>query len=185
MNYGRCQIIKEWPEWDYAIHTDKAQIARQGRAMTYPFSFTVDRKKKTAKFSSTSDLPFYETSLSSCTCYDFQDRHLPCKHMYRLAVQLRVIKIINRRHDKERLAQIQALSDPDNEPEQIRRKENAASCVPIEIDFENKSGIFQPKDGAAPYKTTLQSCTCRDYDVRRLPCKHIYRLRFELEKHQE
>ena len=27
-------------------------------------------------------------TLDSCTCYDFQSRDLPCKHMYRLALEL-------------------------------------------------------------------------------------------------
>lgn len=30
----------------------------------------------------------YKVSLSSCTCPDFQHRHHPCKHMYRLAIEL-------------------------------------------------------------------------------------------------
>lgn len=27
----------------------------------------------------------YTTTFSSCTCQDFKNRHLPCKHMYKLA----------------------------------------------------------------------------------------------------
>lgn len=30
------------------------------------------------------------------------------------------------------------------------------------------------------YDVTLNSCTCHDFEVRQLPCKHIYRLAFEL-----
>lgn len=55
---GRCHFLKEWPEWDMTIHGDDAQIGRQGRAMTYPFTFDVDSAAQTARFSSTSDLPY-------------------------------------------------------------------------------------------------------------------------------
>lgn len=66
MIIGRCQFIQEWPEWDSSIHEEDAQIARQGRAMTYPFTFEVDITAKVARFSSTSYLPYYDTSLSRC-----------------------------------------------------------------------------------------------------------------------
>ena len=39
--FGRCRIIKTWAEWEPSIHTDEAQISRQGRAMNYPFSFRI------------------------------------------------------------------------------------------------------------------------------------------------
>lgn len=92
--YGRCHFLKEWLFWDVSIHAGQAQIERQGRAMTYPFSFKINRSAQAGTFSSTSDLPFYSTTLSECNCYDFQNRHLPCKHMYRLAVELGIIEIV-------------------------------------------------------------------------------------------
>lgn len=36
MIYGRCHIIKDWPDWEYSVHDNKSQIDRQGRSMTYP-----------------------------------------------------------------------------------------------------------------------------------------------------
>ena len=30
----------------------------------------------------------YSTTLESCTCVDFSRRKLPCKHMFRLAIEL-------------------------------------------------------------------------------------------------
>ena len=52
--------------------------------------------------------------------------------------------------------------------------------TPTEVDVEAETAIFTGS-GKSPYETTIISCTCRDYFVRRLPCKHIYRLRYELE----
>lgn len=185
--YGRCHILSNWTDWDYSIHCDKAQIERQGRAFTYPFTITVHKKKKTATCSSTSDMPYYTTTLSSCNCHDFQERKLPCKHIYRLAAELGVIEIINRHghrnynKEREKLAHIKAFDDIHNEPDQLKRQKSAMSskCTPTEIDHINQTGIFKGS-GKNPYTTTLNSCTCRDYFVRRLPCKHMYRLAMEL-----
>ena len=33
----------------------------------------------------------YQTTLNSCGCEDFRRRNLPCKHMYRLALELELI----------------------------------------------------------------------------------------------
>jgi len=55
----------------------------------------------------------------------------------------------------------------------------SSKCTPTEIDHINQTGIFKGS-GKNPYTTTLNSCTCRDYFVRRLPCKHMYRLAMEL-----
>lgn len=179
---GRCRFIKMWPAWDDSIHNDEAQIARQGRAMTYPFSFEVNESNETAIFSSTSDLPYYDTSLKACSCYDFQGRKLPCKHMYRLAAELGIIEIIKRpSFDKNALDEIKSSQDIDSTPDQLKRQKSAEKCKPLSIDYEKQTGVFSGS-GKAPYETTMNSCTCRDYFVRKLPCKHIYRLRSEIEK---
>lgn len=185
--YGRCRIIKNWADWDDSVHCDKSQIDRQGRAFTYPFTFEIDEKTKSARFSSTSILPYYDTTLSSCTCFDFEERKLPCKHIYRLAAELGIVEIINRpTFDKEKLESVKNSSDIDNEPDQIKRQKSGMSskCTPIEIDYENSTAIFSGS-GKNPYLTTVSSCTCRDYFVRKLPCKHIYRLRYELANHNK
>jgi len=152
--------------------------------MTYPFNFQVDAKNNSARFSSTSNLPYYDTTLTACDCFDFQERQLPCKHIYRLAVELGLIEIIKRSgggYDAEKLSEIKTSDDIDLDPEQIKRQKSGmeAKCKPTEINYENKTGIFSGS-GKKPYETTTNSCTCRDYFVRRLPCKHIYRLRYEL-----
>ena len=184
MDYGRCRIIEPWVDWGNETHADEAQISRQGRAMTYPFSFEVNKDNKTARFSSTSDLPYYDTSLSECDCYDFQKRKLPCKHIYRLAVEIGVIEIIKRSSfNKDLLAEVKESDDIDNHPEQLKRQKSAMNkkCTPVEINRENETALFSGS-GKSPYETTTESCTCRDFSVRRLPCKHIYRLRHELGK---
>lgn len=182
--YGRCHLLTPWTDWDVSIHENPAQISRQGRSMTYPFDFEIDEFSQTGRFSSTTDLPYYDTTLSSCTCYDFQNRHLPCKHIYRLAVELGIVEIVKRsstHYDKDILQEIRASGDIDNHPEQKKRIASARSAktTPDSIDTEHKTGIF-PGSGKQPYITTLSSCTCVDFVRRKLPCKHIYRLAIEL-----
>lgn len=121
--FGRCNVLKPWLNWEYGIHTDDAQISRQSRAMTYPFNFQIDEENQIARFSSTSDLPYYDTTLANCTCNDFQERKLPCKHIYRLAVELKYIEIIKRQgggYDSDKLNGIKNSTDIDSDPEQLK-----------------------------------------------------------------
>lgn len=71
--------------------------------------------------------------------------------------------------------------DIDEHPAQKERREKAGSkrCAPLSIDRENQCGTFKGSKGGV-YETTLTECTCRDFMLRRFPCKHIYRLRHEL-----
>lgn len=188
MMYGRCRILKEWPAWDYSVHEDPAQIERQSKAMNYPFDFELESEKETARFSSTSDLPYYETSLSGCACYDFSARNLPCKHIYRLAHELGIIEIVKRKSGykvgalKTQREEVLALGEAvDSHPEQVKRIEKAMDnkCKPISVNVPEQTAIFSGS-GKNPYETSLNSCTCKDFFSRRLPCKHIYRLRIEL-----
>lgn len=188
--HGRCHILKDWPEWDPSVHESEEQIVRQGRAKTYDFDYVqIDEAYCLGKFSSTSDLPFYIATLSQCDCYDFQRRHLPCKHIYRLAIELGIIELINRPatrapgtgYTADELGAIREMEDPDTHPEQIKRMESARKIKAdkIELHREQRSAIFAGS-GKTPYITTEKDCTCRDYVLRKLPCKHIYRLRMEL-----
>ena len=105
---------------------------------------------------------------------------------YGIQIDLNVIErhiksIDDYNKEKEKLARIKASDDINNEPDQLKRQKSALSskCTPAEVDHVNQTGIFKGS-GKKPYNTTLNSCTCRDYFVRRLPCKHMYRLAMEL-----
>ncbi|MCE5324761.1 SWIM zinc finger domain-containing protein [bacterium] len=62
------------------------------------------------------------------------------------------------------------------DPEQIKRQESAmqVNLDPMQIDLETSTCAI--KD----YVVSLDSCTCKDASLRRLPCKHMYRLAHEL-----
>ena len=78
MNFGN---------WEESIHTDYEQIKRiafSQRITSDNVIVNTDKQKATI----TGRDGTYNVTLASCTCYDFESRHLPCKHIYRLASEL-------------------------------------------------------------------------------------------------
>ena len=58
--------------------------------------------------------------------------------------------------------------------EQLSRQKSALKLNVENINKEEKTGIING------YTVTLDECSCRDWIIRRLPCKHMYRLAHEL-----
>ncbi len=54
----------------------------------------------------------------------------------------------------------------------------AAACTPVDVDPEKEMAHFASKRGN--YETTLKQCSCGDFIRRHLPCKHMYRLAWEI-----
>lgn len=71
-------------------------------------------------------------------------------------------------------------NDCHNTDDQQKRQSSAkkSSCTPTLIDFTSKSGQFKGSSGN--HTTTLGHCSCIDFNRRKLPCKHMYRLAMEL-----
>ena len=67
-----------------------------------------------------------------------------------------------------------------NEIDQIKRIANMKRIKPENVTFfpENESATIKGSNDI--YNVTLDSCTCTDFSMRKLPCKHIYRLAYEL-----
>lgn len=77
--------------WDDSIQEHPEQKKRFASALTSKvIPISVDKTSQTGVFNGSGKKP-YNTSLSDCTCMDFTRRHLPCKHIYRLAVELGLI----------------------------------------------------------------------------------------------
>jgi NAD-dependent DNA ligase len=85
------------------------------------------------------------------------------------------------RYKKEHLDNIEAMENIHSHEEQLGRQTRAREkkCTPIKLDMEHQTAEFLGS-GKAPYFTTLESCTCRDFSLRQLPCKHMYRLAHEV-----
>ena len=72
-----------------------------------------------------------------------------------------------------------------NDPEQIKRQKSAVGkkLSPETIYFKKQTGVFQGSYRdcfSKKYITTLENCGCVDFSKRMLPCKHMYRLAYEL-----
>ena len=183
--FGRVRLLQEWTDWDNELHEEQEQINRQGWSMNYPFTFRIKENAQTGKFSSSLG-GNYKTTLTECTCGDYAERGKPCKHIYRLAHELKIIEIFKRptgsgspEEFQKGILDVVNSGDVDSHPEQVKRQLSAAKCKIIELDPIEQTAIFAGS-GKTPYTTSASKCSCRDYSVRRLPCKHIYRLRQEL-----
>ena len=71
---------------------------------------------------------------------------------------------------------LELINDSDNNKRFQTAKR--AECTPLSISKENQSGFFSGSHGQ--YNTSLETCECIDFIRRKLPCKHMYRLAFEL-----
>lgn len=65
--------------------------------------------------------------------------------------------------------------------DQLKRQKSSSEkkLTPISVDPSQGAGIFRGS-GKSDYSTTLSDCSCVDFVRRKLPCKHMYRLAYEL-----
>ncbi len=71
------------------VHNSPDQIKRLASAKKADCTpISISKEEESGVFSGSHGT--YSTTLESCTCVDFSRRRLPCKHMYRLAMELGV-----------------------------------------------------------------------------------------------
>lgn len=73
----------QWGEWKFTIHFYNIQRKRQVRAYDME-----NEHHKINKQQKNGMIHGYNTTLNTCTCPDFKERKLPCKHIYCLALLL-------------------------------------------------------------------------------------------------
>lgn len=76
--------MTKWDKWN-DCHDYPSQVRRQERAREAALT-PLSIKGQHAQFQGSEKK--YLTFLDACSCPDFQERHKPCKHMYRLAMEL-------------------------------------------------------------------------------------------------
>ncbi len=83
-------MIPAFGPWtEHPADTDEEKrLASAQQSKTSPLS--VDKEHETGVFYGSGKEP-YQTSLASCTCNDFVKRKKPCKHVFRLAMELGII----------------------------------------------------------------------------------------------
>lgn len=73
--------------WSEETHKEFEQIKRIVFSHRIkPENVTINATTQSAKIVGTDGI--YDVTLNSCTCFDFYNRQMPCKHIYRLAYEL-------------------------------------------------------------------------------------------------
>lgn len=72
--------------------------------------------------------------------------------------------------------------DVHTEKEQLSKQEKAvgSDCKPYSLDADNCIGEFISPRTSEIYHTTLSDCSCVNFARSNKPCKHMYRLAYEL-----
>lgn len=68
-----------------------------------------------------------------------------------------------------------------NDPYKLIRQERACTSPLTPLDLDIKKGVAHFRGAERDYKTTLTACECMDFQRHALPCKHMYRLAYELD----
>lgn len=71
------------------------------------------------------------------------------------------------------------LCDHDSR-EQLTRQKRSIRTLPVYVDHNMRRAYFLSSDMTCIYDVRLFDCTCPDHEKRVLPCKHMYRLFYEL-----
>ncbi len=130
---ARQAAVTSWSTWDDSVHMSTDQAWRMNRAMA-PNIRVLSFKDGVFDVLGTSG-QVYKTTFSDCTCEDFCRRGLPCKHMYRIAIDNHLIdpkpflKKINRNPEP--------ADKPLVKPEVIRAKKNEITCEFYSVTGKN------------------------------------------------
>lgn len=82
---GYLNAFAKWPSGIHDTADQKKRLESAKSSKAIPDS--IDKEHQSGVFAGSGAVP-YVTTLDSCTCGDFFRRQLPCKHMYRLAIEL-------------------------------------------------------------------------------------------------
>jgi DNA polymerase-3 subunit epsilon len=74
----------QWGEWNARVHKSEDQINRQHHA--FDIFHTIQSDKTILGDASNGIISGYTVTLSYCSCRDFKNRQLPCKHIYSYAL---------------------------------------------------------------------------------------------------
>ena len=122
MNFGN---------WDASIHNDFEQLKRIAFSQRIkPENITLSPDGESAEIVGTDGV--YDVTLSRCTCYDFQSRNLPCKHIYRLASELGYLSDLPTLNRKAKKAFAESI------PAEIERYKNQYFDGAISLEKLNK-----------------------------------------------
>ncbi len=95
----------------YYVINVQNDARRIDRAKYETFSFkNLNIENKSADVLNQEKTKVYHTTLTSCTCPDFKERNVPCKHMYRLANELGYF-LLYKEDEKELIEKLWRIKD--------------------------------------------------------------------------
>ena len=110
-------------KWDQSVHRMPEQLIRQRRAETDSMLIlSFDKQSKSCTIKAKDGESNYKVTTEGCTCADFQERGLPCKHMYRLNSILERNDSIDRKYQ-------QANSNKPNEKNNKNEKDKLTALL--------------------------------------------------------
>lgn len=90
IRYAGMDTEQKWNTWN-DCHATTDQLRRIQRACEESYNIKYeDTVRGTALFIGGSGK--YNASLIECSCPDFKKRRLPCKHMYKLAIDMKLLE---------------------------------------------------------------------------------------------
>lgn len=146
-------MLDIWKKWD-AVHSEPDQQKRLSsakKAENTPIS--IDINAAVATFSGSHGV--YNTTLEACRCGDFIRRRKPCKHMYRLAIECKLVAAEAVSSD------VKAIKSPS--PTSSERKQALLKVVAM---LETYSDEIQNKIRNMIYCTnTGRMCPCENVNM--------------------
>ena len=185
-------------DWDFGDEEKNATISlinRQKSAMEIEF-VEFDPNDKIWLLWDKRNGPI-EGTITSCECKDFnyagnskRKKFAPCMHIYRIAIETGLMKskYLSTKYTRasERVRndmKDKILAKYSKDPDQWGGWDREIHKADRQIERQHRAyGIFLSNDHETKqdatfisgYHTTLERCGCRDFEVRNLPCKHIY-----------
>lgn len=195
-------MLNDWDFADEALNGVEGLINRQKSAGNLVL-LSLDQLNRTAVFLDREKKLQNSTSLASCDCRDFRfvgrsprKAFQPCKHIYRLAMELGLLSPHYLDHDAREALRARGLGElkrcEDDRLQSLGRdpaawggwreavhasglQQNRQYRAYFMVDDEPDSlvqagSVWRVRE----YTVSLSECECADFRDRRLPCKHIY-----------
>lgn len=84
--------VRPFYRWDESVHQEPEQKKRRRQAAEESFSIKYqDEEKGLARIRADGDPAEYWCNLGICQCQEFKQTHKPCKHIYKIALEKRLI----------------------------------------------------------------------------------------------
>ncbi len=184
--------LTNWNFRDKTINSGIQQVNRQKSALNLEV-VEIDKKSKVGVFLDKKSGEI-TAHLTECECKDFVGRmnvQYPCQHIYRLAMEMGLMEITH----LDYRTKIAMMSSEEGKAYYISRLQKIGRDytqwggwdLKVHKSIQQKVRQYRaynmieeektttPPQSIANYNTSLESCSCPDFQERKLPCKHIYR----------